>query len=160
MLTTLTTGGDMTDQPTARPYLLSDLRRAAGMTQAQMAKRMGVSEKRVSQIEARYPSVRYDTLVSYVQALGGHIQLTVGSLKINIDQIGADAALEGTREWMKSSRRRGAVRLDAMAVFSALPKELPLQGEASDPGGDDSGRDVDHADAEGDQGDGGQGEEA
>jgi len=145
----------MPDQSPGARYLVSDLRRAASLTQAQVAQRMGVTAKRVSQIEAAYPAVRYDTLVSYLQALGGHIRLTVKDLEINLDDIGADPDLESTRAWLKSSRKRGIARMQGE---QSVAEELVLQGEQSGTGDDDTGRHVDQPDAQGDQGDSGQGQ--
>lgn len=141
---------------TERTYLLSDLRRAAGMTQVQVAEHMSVTKKRVNQIEAKYPAVRYDTLVKYLQAIGGHMRLTVKDLEVDLDQIGADPNLEATREWMESSSRRGIQRMRG----ESAREELVLQGEQPEPGDDDTGRDVDQADAQGDQRYGGQGEDS
>lgn len=145
----------MANDPVPVPQTLADLRRAAGLTQAQVAARMGVGDNRVNQIEATYPNVRYDTLTRYVGAIGGGIQIVVGHTRVFADQLVPDPAQQGTREYLLSRSGRGG-----NVVYVPSAEELPLQGEASDPGGDDSGRDVDHADAEGDQGDGGQGEKA
>lgn len=155
MTTTTTPGGVMTEQPAPRPYLLSDLRRAAGLTQEQVADLMGVTKKRVNQIEASYPGVRYDTLVRYLKAMGGHMQVTVKGLRVNIDEIDADPGLEATREWLRSSQKRGVQRMKT----GGSAEELVLQGQQTDPGGDDTGGQVDQPDSQSDQGDSSQGEE-
>lgn len=52
---------------------LADLREARGVTQAQLADMLGVSQPAVSKIE--HGNVSFSTLVRYVQALGGHLEL-------------------------------------------------------------------------------------
>lgn len=150
MTITLTPEGAMTEQPEVAGYLLSDLRREAGLTQEVVADRMGVHKRRVGQIEAAYPNVRFDTLTKYMDALGGTIRFVVGKMDARHDRIITDPDLEATREWMTSARRRGIQKMRGSA------EELVLQGEQPEPGGDDTGGQVDHADAQSDQGDGGQ----
>jgi DNA-binding XRE family transcriptional regulator len=58
----------------ARGWRLADMRKRRGMTQAQVAKQMGVSVARVSQIEKGVVSTR-DVLDRYVGALGGTLML-------------------------------------------------------------------------------------
>lgn len=55
---------------------LSDLRRAAELTQTDMAERLNVSQNRVSQIElADLEKIQIDTLRNYIEALGGELIL-------------------------------------------------------------------------------------
>ncbi len=57
---------------------LADARRAAGLTQAQVAKRLGVSQAQVARIEKRgYENYTITTLKRYVQALGNGYRLDV-----------------------------------------------------------------------------------
>jgi DNA-binding XRE family transcriptional regulator len=58
----------------ARGWRLADLRKRRRLTQAHVAKRMGVSVSRVSQIEKGDVSTR-DVLDRYVAALGGTLNL-------------------------------------------------------------------------------------
>ncbi|HYN93056.1 MAG TPA: helix-turn-helix transcriptional regulator [Pilimelia sp.] len=58
----------------ARGWRLADLRKRRGMTQEQVASRMGVSVARVSQIEAGVVSTQ-DVLGRYITALGGTLKL-------------------------------------------------------------------------------------
>lgn len=55
---------------------LADLRRAAGLTQCQLAERLGVSQSWVSQVESE-TDVRLSTLAAYVAALGSDLRLRV-----------------------------------------------------------------------------------
>jgi DNA-binding XRE family transcriptional regulator len=64
--------GKMLDE--ARGWRLAELRKRRGMTQEQVASRMGVSVARVSQIEAGDVSTQ-DVLARYVAALGGTLLL-------------------------------------------------------------------------------------
>ncbi len=57
---------------------LVEARRAAGLTQGEVAKRLGVSQAQVARIEKRgYESYTRNTLRRYIDALGGGFQLQV-----------------------------------------------------------------------------------
>src|SRR5437870_12181162 len=57
---------------------LVEARLAAGLTQAELAKRLGVSQAQVSRIEkCGYDSYTLNTLRRYVQALGRTLEVTV-----------------------------------------------------------------------------------
>src|SRR5437016_2816520 len=57
---------------------LVEARQAAGLTQAQLAKRLGVSQAQVARIEKQgYDSYTLNTLRRYVQALGRTLEVTV-----------------------------------------------------------------------------------
>jgi DNA-binding XRE family transcriptional regulator len=58
----------------ARGWRLAEIRRRRGLTQAQVAERMGVGKSRVSQIERGRVSTR-EVLDRYVAALGGRLSL-------------------------------------------------------------------------------------
>jgi DNA-binding XRE family transcriptional regulator len=57
-------------------WKLAELRRRQGLTQPQLAERMGVTKARVSQIERGDVSTQ-DVVARYVEALGGRLQQTV-----------------------------------------------------------------------------------
>ncbi|AVG24150.1 antitoxin, HigA [Pontimonas salivibrio] len=57
-------------------YQLRALRRARGLTQVELAGRLGVSQNRVSRLErGEIQRVRIDTLARYVESLGGSLQI-------------------------------------------------------------------------------------
>jgi DNA-binding XRE family transcriptional regulator len=58
----------------ARGWRLAELRKRRGLTQSQVATRMGISVSRVSQIEKGDVSTR-DVMDRYVAALGGTLNL-------------------------------------------------------------------------------------
>jgi DNA-binding XRE family transcriptional regulator len=58
----------------ARGWRLAEIRRRRGLTQAQVADRMGIGKSRVSQIERGRVSTR-EVLDRYVEALGGRFSL-------------------------------------------------------------------------------------
>lgn len=65
-------------------YQLRALRRARGLTQVELAERLGVSQNRVSRLErGDIERVRIDTLARYVESLGGslHIEMRVGDAR-------------------------------------------------------------------------------
>jgi transcriptional regulator with XRE-family HTH domain len=55
---------------------LTSLREQAGMSQRDLAKRLGVSQPRIAKIE-RSKNVTVELLEQYVEALGGRLQVTV-----------------------------------------------------------------------------------
>jgi len=57
-------------------WKLAELRRRQGLSQPQLAERMGVTKARVSQIERGDVSTQ-DVVARYVEALGGRLQQTV-----------------------------------------------------------------------------------
>ncbi|GAA2719476.1 helix-turn-helix transcriptional regulator [Actinocorallia aurantiaca] len=56
-------------------HRLAERRTALGLTQSEVAERMGVTKGRVSQIERGEVST-VDAIARYVQALGGHLQIS------------------------------------------------------------------------------------
>ncbi len=57
-------------------YLLRQLRKGQGLSQEQLAERMGVSQRRVSAIErGKVDRSEVATIRSYVTALGGELEL-------------------------------------------------------------------------------------
>lgn len=58
-------------------YRLKELRESQGVTQKELAKRLHVTQARISQIEnGRLDVMGLDTLRTYVAALGGHLDIT------------------------------------------------------------------------------------
>ncbi len=55
---------------------LTALRETAGLSQRELAKRIGVSQPRIAAIE-RSRNITIDVLEQYVQALGGHLEVSV-----------------------------------------------------------------------------------
>jgi transcriptional regulator with XRE-family HTH domain len=70
---------------------LADLRRKAGLSQAQMAKKMGVSNTQVSRIEASYPDVMFPSLRRYMDALGTTIKFVGIETECDSDDVEKDA---------------------------------------------------------------------
>lgn len=56
-------------------HRLAERRTSLGLTQTDVAERMGVTKSRVSQIERGEVST-VDVIARYVQALGGHLQIS------------------------------------------------------------------------------------
>lgn len=138
------------------PQTLADLRRAAGMSQAQVAAKLNVGHPRISQIEAQYPNVQHARLMAYIEAIGGRVLFNIAKIgDIATDQLVPDASRDKTRERQELVSRRGRERQNPVnrARAKSSSEELPLQGETAQPGGDDTGREVDEPDPERDQGD-------
>ena len=59
-----------------RAYRLRELREQAGLTQAQLAERIGVGQRQVSKIEqGDLDSAKVGTIRSYLEAVGGELSL-------------------------------------------------------------------------------------
>jgi transcriptional regulator with XRE-family HTH domain len=56
--------------------ILSDVRRAAGLTQEQLAEIMDVKQSYISQVEGR-SNITLSTLIGMVSAMGGSIDMTI-----------------------------------------------------------------------------------
>ncbi len=61
-----------------RAYELREARKDKGLTQKQLASNMGVSQKRISELEnGRVESLRVDTLRRYAQGIGGSLHMVI-----------------------------------------------------------------------------------
>lgn len=60
---------------------LADARRAAGLTQRDVAKRMGTTQSMISEIETGKVMPHLDTVVRYATAVGAQIVITIGKVR-------------------------------------------------------------------------------
>ena len=69
-----------------RGHELASLRKAQGLTQTQVAKAMGVTQGRVSQIERGAARLDTSTMAAYLHAIGGELTITatVGNLSVGL----------------------------------------------------------------------------
>ncbi|MEU5717501.1 helix-turn-helix transcriptional regulator [Streptomyces sp. NPDC020403] len=69
-----------------RGHELASLRRAQGMTQVQVAKAMGVTQGRISQIERGGVRLDTSTMSAYLHAIGGELTIlaTVGNVSVKL----------------------------------------------------------------------------
>ncbi|WP_280667630.1 MULTISPECIES: helix-turn-helix domain-containing protein [unclassified Kitasatospora] len=69
-----------------RGHELSALRKSQGLTQAQVAAAMGVTQGRVSQIERGTARLDTATMAAYLHAIGGELTImaTVGKLSVRL----------------------------------------------------------------------------
>ena len=70
-----------------RAYRLRELREGAGLTQAQLAERIGVGQRQVSKIErGDLDSAKIGTIRSYLEAVGGEmaIEYVIGDDRIQV----------------------------------------------------------------------------
>jgi transcriptional regulator with XRE-family HTH domain len=83
---------------------LTALREQAGLSQRELAKRIGISQPRVAAIE-QSRNVTIDVLDQYVHALGGSLELTVVQGRQRVNLIGSSEKPVGGRP---SARKRQA----------------------------------------------------
>ena len=83
-------------------FTLTDLREAAGLSQKQVAERMGVSRGRIPQIEADYPNVHHLVAMRYLDAVGASVRIVVGGLRMDAGELVEDV----NRVLTKNRRRR------------------------------------------------------
>lgn len=70
-----------------RAYRLRELREQAGLTQAQLAERIGVGQRQVSKIEhGDLDSARIGTIRSYLEAVGGGltVEYVMGDQRVQV----------------------------------------------------------------------------
>ena len=70
-----------------RAYRLRELREQAGLTQAQLAERIGVGQRQVSKIEAGdLDNAKVSTIRGYLEAVGGEmaIEFILGDQRVQI----------------------------------------------------------------------------
>ena len=70
-----------------RAYRLRELREQAGLTQAQLAERIGVGQRQVSKIEnGDLDNAKISTIRSYLQAVGGEmsIEYVLGDERVQV----------------------------------------------------------------------------
>ena len=70
-----------------RAYRLRELREQAGLTQAQLADRIGVGQRQVSKIEhGDLDNTKIGTIRSYLEAVGGNlaIEFITGDIRIQV----------------------------------------------------------------------------
>lgn len=65
-------------RPLVGEYRLAEIRRKQKMTQAELADKMGISQKRVSEVETgRVGSLRLSTLERYAEGIGGKLHVVI-----------------------------------------------------------------------------------
>ncbi len=78
-----------------RAYRLAEMRRRLGITQADVATRMGVTQGRISAIEHAKPgATELRTIAAYVEALGGRLEIVAdfGDQRLAFTESGGEAA--------------------------------------------------------------------
>jgi DNA-binding XRE family transcriptional regulator len=78
-----------------RAFRLAEMRRRLGLTQAQVAARMGITQGRASAIEHAKPgTTELRTLAAYVEALGGRLEIIAdfGDQRLAFAEPGTEAA--------------------------------------------------------------------
>jgi transcriptional regulator with XRE-family HTH domain len=93
--------------PTAR-RTLADLRKAAGITQTEVGRRLGVHRSQVSRIEAEYPDLKFTQLRDYLRAIGTHIVFSEPDLG---DVFATDVIADPERQEATQKRREDPTRI-------------------------------------------------
>lgn len=68
------------------PRLLKDARAAAGLTQAELAKRLGISQPEIARLESRRANPRLRTLRRAIEATGHQIEAEIRPISSGIDE--------------------------------------------------------------------------
>jgi transcriptional regulator with XRE-family HTH domain len=88
---------------------LTALREQAGLSQREMAKRIGVSQPRVAAIE-RSRNVTVDVLEQFVQAAGGQLEISVTKGGKRVPLVGARAARTRRSSAVAAAPRKRAAK--------------------------------------------------
>jgi DNA-binding XRE family transcriptional regulator len=78
-----------------RAFRLAEMRRRLGITQVEVATRMGITQSRVTAIEHAKPgTTELRTLAAYVEALGGRLEIIAdfGDQRLAFTEPGTEAA--------------------------------------------------------------------
>lgn len=86
---------------------LADLRKRAGLSQPEVAAKMGVSRAQVSRIEASYPDVMFPTLRRYMDALDVKIMYAGLDSEWESDGVEKDVFRSATVENKRTDPSRG-----------------------------------------------------
>ncbi|MDX6718073.1 MAG: hypothetical protein QOJ63_327 [Solirubrobacteraceae bacterium] len=98
-----------------RPDLLiRDARRAAGLTQAELAARLGVSQSAVAKLEREGANPTVETLDRVLRPTGHRLQLIAPAWGTAIDEPGPSIDVGLVREHLKLDKGRRIVELEAM----------------------------------------------
>lgn len=84
---------------------LADLRKRSGLSQAQIAERMGVSRPQVSRIEAMYPELMFPTLRRYMDAIEMDIRYVGGPEDAPMDVSSSEVTEDKTRVYAEGRRK-------------------------------------------------------
>lgn len=106
-----------------RPILVG-FRKAAGLTQAQLAARLGVTQQSYAQLEANPSAVSIERLFKVLNTLGVHMTLALGKQDVPAapaDPVPAPAAAPTVRKPAASKRKQDTARVTTPAQNSAKP---------------------------------------
>jgi len=98
-----------------RPDLLiRDARRAAGLTQAQLAAHLGVSQSAIAKLEREGSNPTVETLDRVLRPTGHRLQLIAPAWGTSIDEPGPSIDVGLVRQQLKLDPGRRIVELEAM----------------------------------------------
>ncbi|MBN3797801.1 helix-turn-helix transcriptional regulator [Burkholderia sp. Ac-20392] len=106
-----------------RPILVG-FRKAAGLTQAQLAARLGVTQQSYAQLEANPSAVSIERLFKVLNTLGVHMTLALGKQDVSaasVDPVPAPDAAPAVRKPAASKRTQNTVRGTTPAQNPAKP---------------------------------------
>lgn len=106
------------NDPIGKQWMLGDLRKSAGLTQGELARRMGVNRPRVGQIERDFPNVRFNVVEAYIRALDGDVKFAASGLEIS-----TSAVVKDPRERRDHGQKYGTVKWIPAAKKNAEPDE-------------------------------------
>ncbi|WP_329276965.1 helix-turn-helix domain-containing protein [Streptomyces sp. NBC_01451] len=77
---------------------LAEMRRMSGLTQKQVAEKMGVTKPRISQIENGFPYLQFNVVQSYLEALDAQVMVAMAD--------GVQAVLHEGSDYSSAVRNR------------------------------------------------------
>ena len=121
-------------------YELQQARKACGMTQKEVAAKMGVSQKRISDLEnGSIDVMQVETLRRYITSLGGTLEITakLPGVSLELQGLGTDHPLFKQEACaLAADLRRGSSRpatepRDSVALRDGVGMAMPLVADLS-----------------------------
>lgn len=104
-------------------FLIRDARRAEGITQAQLARRLGITQPSVARLEAAGDEVSVATLQRALNALGRSLELRATKLAASFDESLLRQNLELTPQARLERMTRGRARFADLAAATQRARD-------------------------------------
>jgi transcriptional regulator with XRE-family HTH domain len=95
---------------TEQTMTLAELRQKRGLSQADVARELGVSRNQVSRTEAMYPNVMFTKLRAYLDVIGVDIRFTADGIDVLSGEVTEDTARIYAESRRKDPTRAGKIQ--------------------------------------------------